>query len=92
MQIGLGWVQFIKSGLIFIVDFLGKFALFGGDKVSPDKGGDSVALHDDDDEEDFLNWFSVEDRDLSKLVEGWIDEGTVLSFWRSFCFGLLILQ
>ena len=92
MQIGLGWVQFIKSGLIFIVDFLGKFALFGGDEVSLDKAGDSVALHDDDDEEDFLNWFSVEDRDLSKLVEGSINNGTVLSFWRSFCFGLLILQ
>ena len=60
------------------MDFLGKFALFGGDEVSLDK---AVALHDDDDdEEDFLNWFSVEDRDLSKLVEGSINNGTVLSF------------
>ena len=62
------------------MDFLGKFALFGGDEVSLDKAGDSVALHDDDDDEDFLNWFSVEDRDLSKLVEGSINNGTVLSF------------
>ena len=71
-------MQFIKSGLIFIVDFLGKFALFGGDELV--KAGDSVPLHDDDDEEDFLNLFSVEDRDLSKLVEGSINNGTVLSF------------
>ena len=66
------------------MDFLGKFALFGGDEVSLDKAGNSVALHDDDDDddddEDFLSWFSVEDRDLSKLVEGLINNGTVLSF------------